>query len=279
MSSLSDLDTTTDHRPVETGRGRIVISALKPHDRRLGKVPTAYVHSVSEAGGHPVVLSAYALGSDARPPSLEIVERLSPNDTSILSEASGLILSGGGDIDPAYFGQERHPRTSNVRRRRDQFEFNLLRVALDLDMPVLAICRGMQLLNVALGGTLEQHLTDRSGRSDHDRDRPRAEPAHNLVIKHNSLLAGIVGAEEIAVNSHHHQALDELGENLEQIAWAEDGVLEAVVSTAHSWVLGVQWHPESMAAVDARQRAIFEAFVQEAELYARERSKEDLASA
>ncbi|MBA2312506.1 MAG: gamma-glutamyl-gamma-aminobutyrate hydrolase family protein, partial [Actinobacteria bacterium] len=159
------------------------------------------------------------------------------------------------------YGQERHPRTHNICALRDRFELNLLREALERDMPVLAICRGMQLLNVGLGGTLEQHLSDVPGRLPHDRDRPRAEPAHELRLTEKSMLTDVLGGPRSTVNSHHHQALDRVAAPLREIGWAEDGVLEAVVSSDHSWVIGVQWHPEVMAPINDRQAALFDFFL------------------
>jgi putative glutamine amidotransferase len=171
------------------------------------------------------------------------------------------LLPGGGDIDPEWYGCERHPRTHGVSHRRDRFELTLLEEALERDMPVLAICHGMQLLNVHLGGTLDQHLADSPNRLQHDRDRPRAEPAHAIRMADDGPLARIVGDTTTPVNSHHHQGLARVAEGLVEVAWAEDGVLEGVYAPSFTWVVGVQWHPEAMAPVDARQLAIFEHFV------------------
>jgi putative glutamine amidotransferase len=199
---------------------------------------------------------------------VEVRAELDPDEVEALDDACGLVLSGGGDVDPALYGQSPHPRTYNVTPRRDRFELELLQAALDRDMPVLAICRGMQLLNVFLGGTLEQHILDVPGRLEHDRDRPRAEDAHDVLTAAGSELTLLLG-DRAPVNSHHHQGLDVVAEPLEEIAHAPDGVLEGVVSRAHSWVLGVQWHPEAMVPIDRRQTAIFTAFVEATERYAR----------
>lgn len=134
-------------------------------------------------------------------------------------------------------------------------------------MPILTICHGMQLMNVCFGGTLVQHIADSPRRLNHDRDRPRAEPAHGLHLKEGSLLAEIFGSVSVQINSHHHQGLDGAAGPLEEIGWAEDGVLEAVVSNDHTWVVGVQWHPEAMAPVDKAQLKLFEAFVGAVESY------------
>lgn len=185
---------------------------------------------------------------------------LAPDDPTCLDGAAGLLIPGGGDIDPSWYGAERHPRTHKVSHRRDEFETTLITAALDNDLPVFAICHGMQLLNVHLGGTLEQHLADDPTHLDHDRDRPRAEPAHEVRVKPGSLLEPILG-RHAPVNSHHHQGLGKVADELEEIAWAEDDVLEAVVSHEHTWVLGVQWHPEAMAPVDEKELALFQEFV------------------
>jgi putative glutamine amidotransferase len=116
-------------------------------------------------------------------------------------------------------------------------------------------------MNVYLGGKLEQHLADNPKRLEHDRDVPRAEPAHLANLKEGSLLAQVMGGVSVPINSHHHQGLDGAAPPLEEIGWAEDGVLEAVTSTDHTWVLGVQWHPEAMADTDKREKAIFDSFV------------------
>jgi gamma-glutamyl-gamma-aminobutyrate hydrolase PuuD len=199
--------------------------------------------------------------TESVPDGVDALLGLDPVDPSPLEGASGLLLPGGGDIDPEWYGCPRHPRTHNVSHRRDRFELTLLAAALDQDIPVLAICHGMQLLNVELGGTLDQHLSDDAARLDHDRDRPRAEPVHDVRIKPHSLLADALQRDEAPVNSHHHQGLQNVGRGLEEIAWSGDGVLEAVQLPAQRWVLGVQWHPEAMAAVDAGQKRIFDTFV------------------
>ena len=197
-----------------------------------------------------------------------MTEVLSPDDTSALESAVGLLLTGGGDVDPSMYGQRPHPRTYNVTPARDRFEGNLLDVALARDMPVLAICRGMQLLNVHLGGTLEQHLPEVPGRLEHNRDRPRDEAAHEVSIAEDSLLGAWLG-RRAPVNSHHHQGLGVVAGELEEVAHAPDGVIEGVVAPDHTWVVGVQWHPEAMVPSNARQLEIFRAFVTATDRYAR----------
>jgi putative glutamine amidotransferase len=225
-----------------------------------GKVPLSYVHALRLAGATPKVVSTFEIDPYEAPLGLEISSGCDPDDASALDNASGLVLPGGGDIDPAWYGQEPHPSTAGINHQRDTYELTLLAEALDRDIPVLAICHGMQLLNLFLGGTLEQHLADDDARFDHDRDRVRGDVAHVVELKPESLLWDVYGGSPIEVNSHHHQGLGRVAESLEEIGWADDGVLEAVVSRPHDWVVGVQWHPEAMAAIDGRQLRLFEAF-------------------
>jgi gamma-glutamyl-gamma-aminobutyrate hydrolase PuuD len=227
------------------------------------RLPVPYVHAVELTGVTTRVLSTFELPATEDPPTGDVHLGLEPTDISGLEGVSGLLLPGGGDIDPEWYGVERHPRTHNVSHRRDRFELSLLSAALERDMPVLAICHGMQLLNVHFGGTLEQHLADDERRLEHDRDRPRAEPVHEITVEPGTVLARAVGTSA-PVNSHHHQGLGIVPDELRKIAWAEDGVLEAVEVPDHTWVLGVQWHPEAMADTDRGQRAIFDAFIEAA---------------
>ncbi|MGH2786489.1 MAG: gamma-glutamyl-gamma-aminobutyrate hydrolase family protein [Actinomycetota bacterium] len=233
-----------------------------------GRLPLPFAQVVATAGGQVRIASAFTLPpSDELPRGVEVVDNLEPEDTSVMDDAIGLVLPGGGDIDPASYGRPRHPRTHNVNNRRDRFELSLLAVALERDMPVLAICHGMQILNVSLGGTLNQHLADDPGRLDHDRDNPAPTPQHSVRIKERSSLAQILETTSTGVNSHHHQGIDDLGSGLEEVAWADDGVLEAVSSRTHSWVVGVQWHPEVMAPENPVQQKLFNALVEAAARY------------
>ncbi|MQA99077.1 MAG: gamma-glutamyl-gamma-aminobutyrate hydrolase family protein [Actinobacteria bacterium] len=247
--------------------GHIAITSLKRNGRM--RPPTDYVLALQSAGGYPRVFSTHNPASEVPiPAGMDLTAGLDPDDLSPLDGAIGLLLPGGGDIDPAMYGREPHPQTHGVNRRRDRFEMNLLRAALERDLPVLAVCRGMQMLNVVLGGTLDQHLADDAGLLDHYRDRPRAEHAHSVDVKPESLMASIFETNGMPVNSHHHQGLDVVSPQLRHVAWAEDGVLEGVEAREHSWVVGVQWHPEVMAPVEARQLKIFEHLVEAARAYA-----------
>jgi putative glutamine amidotransferase len=235
----------------------------------LARLPVPYVHAVELAGARARVLSTFELPpTHADPVEGDARLGLDPMDASGLEGCTGLLLPGGGDIDPEWYGRDRHPRTHNVSHRRDRFELTLLESALARDMPILAICHGMQLLNVHLGGSLEQHLADDESRIEHDRDMPRAEPVHDIEVLPDSLLGATVGSS-CAVNSHHHQGLDVVAEGLRKVAWAEDGVLEAVEAPGYTWVVGVQWHPEAMADTHSKQKSIFDRFIAAAAAYER----------
>ncbi len=227
-------------------------------------IPVPYADAVRATGGSPIVLSTFKPPKNA-PENFEVVASLDPNDASLLDGAVGLVIPGGGDVDPDWYGaSKRHSKSRNISHRRDRFEMTLLAAALERDLPVLAICHGMQALNVHLGGTLVQHLADDPKLLNHDRDTPRGQAVHRVHTKDKSLLADLLGSSA-TVNSHHHQGLEVVSEPLEEIAWAEDGVLEGVMSTDHHWVVGVQWHPESLVAVDESQENLFRSFIQATE--------------
>jgi putative glutamine amidotransferase len=209
-------------------------------------VPVDYVRAVERAGGRPLLV----------PPSDEGIEET-------LAALDGLILSGGSDLDPELYGQEPHPETSGVVRDRDRAELALLDAALERDMPVLAICRGSQVLNVARGGDLVQHLPDVVGHEEH-KHTAGAFADHQVRVQ--GRLSALLG-DTAPVKSHHHQGLGRVGAGLEPVAWAEDGSVEALEDPQRRFALGVLWHPE--AGEDA---ALFEALVAEAARYKVERS-------
>jgi putative glutamine amidotransferase len=162
----------------------------------------------------------------------------------LLDRIDGLILAGGADVDPASYGAQRHPETGPTWPERDRFELALARRAMEWGMPVLGVCRGMQLLNVARGGTLVQHLPDLLGVDEH-RHTPGAFGDHDVRLEPGSLAARAAGAERITVKSHHHQGIERLGEGLTATGWSViDDLVEAVELPGHPFVLGVLWHPE-----------------------------------
>lgn len=264
------MDTTDRNEPAATGWIAIPGQGVEG----AGRIPLLYARAIREAQGIPRIFSPFdTLKADERvPEDLPVEMDVDPEDHSPLQGAIGLLLPGGGDVDPITYGERRHPATRQVSRLRDRLESTLLREALRRDMPVLCICRGMQLLNVVLGGSLDQHLADNPDRLDHDRDIPRAEPVHTIDIREGSGFEQVLEGVEAPVNSHHHQGLDVVADELQVIARAGDGVIEAVLAPKREWVLGVQWHPEVMAPVDPRQMKIFERFVVAAQLYARKKS-------
>ena len=199
-------------------------------------IPASYVASVERAGGSPLLV----------PPGAAIEETLDAVD--------GLVFSGGSDIDPDLYGASAHETTTGVVRERDEFELGLMRAALDRDLPVLAICRGSQVLNVARGGQIEQHLPDRLGDEVH-RQVPGTFGEHGVDVIPGTKLAGIVGPR-VAVKSHHHQGFDRLGDGLRESARAEDGTLEGVEDPSRTFALGVLWHPE-----EDEDKVLFEALV------------------
>jgi gamma-glutamyl-gamma-aminobutyrate hydrolase PuuD len=206
-------------------------------------IPLAYVDAVEKAGGRAVVIPPTDAGID-----------------ETLGALDGVVFSGGADVDPSRYGAEPHPETDTPQARRDVGEMALLEAALERDMPVLAICRGFQLLNVARGGDLVQHLPEEVGHDEH-KQVPGEFAIHPVEVKQGTRLAAIVG-ERSDVTSHHHQALGRVGEGLVETAWAADGTLEAVEDPSLRFAVGVQWHPE--AGEDA---ALFEALVEQAREY------------
>lgn len=206
-----------------------------------------YVAAVLGAGGVPLVLSPLlgaALAAEA------------------LDGCGGLLLTGGADLDPARYGAAPSPALESVEPMRDDFELALLAAARARRAPVFAICRGLQLVNVAAGGTLWQDLpTERPGPVAHRQAAPPAEPSHSVHIEPGTRTADLLGTASLRVNSTHHQAVRVLGAGLRATAWAADGVVEAVESDdAGEWLVAVQWHPERGSA-GAADRALFRGFV------------------
>lgn len=214
-------------------------------------VNAAYVRALLRAGGVPLVLPAL-LGGRHHPEILEALD--------------GLILSGGEDVDPAHFGHPRHPRLGDVDPLRDALELGLFRLAGERRLPVLAICRGIQLVNVALGGTLWQDLpSEVPGILEHRAATERDIRSHPVDITPGSRLAEALEATRCEVNSFHHQAIRDLAPGLIATAWAPDGQIEGVESgLGEPWLLAVQWHPEEFHHHDAApDHGLFHAFVAE----------------
>ena len=208
-------------------------------------VPEAYLRALRRAGGLEGVLYP---------------ERIDPEEAERrLERFDALLLIGGGDLDPATYGQDASPECYGMDDETDCFELELSRAAVRRGMPLLAICRGMQVLNVALGGTLEQHIGGRAGLLDHGTPG-LASSTHSVRLDAGSRVADAAGDVVVETASSHHQAVGRLGNGLTVTGRSDDGVVEAV-ETNEGWIVGVQWHPERTAARDAAQQGLFEAFV------------------
>lgn len=205
-------------------------------------VPASYVQAVTRAGGVPLLV----------PPGAAYEEALDSID--------GLVFSGGSDVDPELYGEQAHPETDGWVRERDDFELGLMQAALARDMPLLAICRGSQVLNIALGGDLEQHVPDRVKTNVH-KETPGVFADHDVGVLPGTKLSSILG-DRADVKSHHHQGYGELGTGLREAARAPDGTVEALEDPTRRFTLGVLWHPE-----EGEDLALFEALVREAGEY------------
>lgn len=204
-----------------------------------------YPRAMDQAGAVPLVIPPMAVSD------LE----------ELLDHLDGLLLSGGPDLHPSFYDAVPHPCLGPTEPELDAFELELLRRADARGLPMLAICRGMQALNVARGGTLIQHLPDLAGGEvQHRQVAPGRVTTHGVRLETGSQLAGVLGGDEAHVNSFHHQAIEELGRELRPVAWAPDGVIEAVEAADRRFCVGVQWHAESLAGHDDHGR-LFEAFV------------------
>jgi putative glutamine amidotransferase len=210
-------------------------------------VPSTYVRAIESAGGRALLV----------PPSTDGV-------SETLDALDGLLFSGGSDLDPRAYGQEAHAETNGIVPERDSAEIALLQAALERDMPVLAVCRGSQVLNVALGGDLVQHLPDVVGDEKH-KHTPGVFADHDVEVLPGTRIQQILG-DHAPVKSHHHQGYGQLGEGLREAARAEDGTIEALEDPSRRFALGVLWHPEA-----GEDSALFEALVEEASRYHEER--------
>ncbi|HXF63671.1 MAG TPA: gamma-glutamyl-gamma-aminobutyrate hydrolase family protein [Caldilineaceae bacterium] len=207
-------------------------------------LPAEYVDAVRRAGGIPLLI----------PPG-------EPNLEPVLAVLDGLVLSGGGDLDPSHYASAGHPAIYMVDAERDAFELALARCAAEQPLPTLCICRGLQVLNVALGGSLVEHLPDEVDGSIGHRLEPDKPTRHPIAVLPGRRLATLLEAQEVEAVSWHHQAIRRLADPLAVAAQAADGVIEAVELPDHPWLIGVQWHPEMSAAHDPRQQRIFDALV------------------
>lgn len=218
-------------------------------------IPADYVYAIDRAGGRPLLV----------PPTTGGVEET-------LDILDGIIFTGGSDVDPELYGAEPHPETFGVHRLRDDAEIELLRGALERDLPLLGICRGIQVLNVALGGDLNQHLPELVGSDEHKHNPPGEFVEHEIQIEPGTKLARALGPHT-RIKSHHHQGVHRLGSGLVEAAHADDGTVEAIEVPDRQFAVGVLWHPE--AGTDT---ALADAFVEEARRYAEGRRRSPVRS-
>ena len=211
-------------------------------------LPEPYVAALVAAGGRVALLPPAAQPGAA---------------AELLARFDGLLLAGGGDIEPARYGAADHPAQYGMDPDRDELELELATAAVDMGVPVLGICRGVQLLNVAFGGTLVQHLPDGDGRIVH-RDEAK-QAMHDVEVERGSRLAEALGQTRATCRSHHHQGLDRIGDGFRPVAWAPDGLVEGI-ERDQGWTVGVLWHPESTAASDPVQHRLLRSFVELASL-------------
>lgn len=216
--------------------------------RQATAVPDSYLRALLKVGAIPLIIPVM--------PSGIILEHL-------FQMIDGLLLIGGPDLDPIHFNQDPLPGLRKVTPARDRMELLVSEWALASDLPIFAICRGIQVLNVALGGTLWQDIASQRPEAlkhDYHPDYPENFLAHDIQPIAGSRLAAMVGTEAILVNSLHHQAIDQLGQGLRPVAWAPDGIVEAVEGIDARWIIGVQWHPEWLIDSDPSMAALFQAF-------------------
>src|SRR5680860_164763 len=217
-------------------------SSLRRDDAMTGR---NYSEAVFEAGGLPLMVANLD-------PSLA---------AGYAAVADALLLTGGGDADPARFGAAPDRDLGSVDPERDAFELELYRAFREAGKPVLGVCRGVQLINVAHGGTLHQHLPSVAATWQHDQRDYRGLPSHAVELEPGSRLARAFGTPTVRTNSYHHQAVNEVGSGLKAVARAGDGIVEALEAASGSWVLGVQWHPEMTFKYHPEQRAPFDLLV------------------
>ena len=219
-------------------------------------IGAAYLNAVQAAGGIPVIL----------PPQID-----QSGLEQLMDRVQGLVLTGGGDVDPARYGEARHEKTDGVSSERDDQESGAVGIALERAMPVLAICRGLQVLNVHLGGSLHQDIPSgfateiNHAQTSGKEPSARSDVTHGVAIEEGCRLASLVGATSLDVNSMHHQSAKLLGSGLRPVAWAADGVIEGLeVPEDDRFVVAVQWHPEELVAEHEHARRLFAAIVDEA---------------
>ncbi len=230
---------------------KIGITSVHQEEGRINRLSLWYTAAVEAAGGIPLVI-----------PTLENSE----NIKELVGFFDGIILSGGGDPDPYIFGEEPEPGQGEIEPPRDYLELTLAQGALNSNLPLLGICRGMQMINLAAGGSIYQDIGLRKRKSvKHMQEAPRWYPTHEVYITPHSRLSSIINEESHRVNSFHHQGINRLAKGFISCAIASDGLVEALEGTGENLVMGVQWHPETMWIRDSKMFNLFKYFIKEAE--------------
>ena len=238
------------HAPLIAVTGRILPSErITRWSNDAVASPRGYTDAIERTGGFAVVLPPVPLTAD------QAAERL--------ATFAGLLLTGGADVNPELYGEAPHPETYGVDAVVDEFELALVTAALDVDLPVLAICRGLQVLNVALGGSLDQHIAGRDTGVAHGVPGV-AGALHEVGVDGGTRLAKALGVDRAQCMSHHHQAVARLGRGVTVTSQADDGVVEGLEVDGATWAVAVQWHPEETAQADPVQQRLFDAFVEQA---------------
>ena len=227
---------------------RPIIGLLAEVDNELTtQVVHPYVRAIGGAGGTPIILP-YVTDAD-------VIEHYA-------GLCDGFLFTGGVDVEPSRYGEETKPTCGEIHKYRDELEFALIERVLDTKKPLIAICRGAQLLNVALGGTLYQDIPSEIDTPiSHRQSEPKFSPSHDVRVLEGTPLRELTGMERISANSFHHQAIKVLGEGLRVMALADDGIIEAVYSTGEQYIRAYQWHPERICEINAQNKMIFEDFI------------------
>lgn len=227
---------------------RPIIGVLAEVDDECStKVKSPYIRAMEACGATPILLPYVDDG--------EVVARFA-------ELCDGFFFTGGADIDPKRYGEEARENIGNIRPYRDQFEFHIFQKVIKTAKPILAVCRGAQLVNVALGGTLYQDIPSEVHTPiSHKQSEPKNAPSHEVQILADTPLHALVGAERMQANSFHHQAIKALGKGLEIMAVAQDGIIEAVYALGERYIRAYQWHPERLFEIDTQNRLIFEDFI------------------
>lgn len=232
---------------------RPIIGVLAEIDAELNaRVQNTYIHAIEVCGGSPILLPRVN-GDEAIAHLIDICD--------------GVFFTGGADIAPRRYGEEASKMLGPLQEERDEFEFNVFGKVIETEKPILAICRGAQLVNVALGGTLYQDIpSEIQTKILHRQSEPKLSPSHSVRIIPDTPLYGMTGAEKMRANSFHHQAIKALGTGLKVMATAEDGIIEAVYAIGERYIRAYQWHPERLVDTDIQNRMLFEDFIRACEL-------------